>query len=527
MFTSSKMKPAPAPRVPSDDVLPVHPIDGSTVIRNMTMGTGFRFNQVLDCDMIHGALVRLLKIGDWKRLGGRLRLMESDKGKVEIHIPQDFTAERPAVRYTHIHYDAKIDQHPLGSRFPHPTIGGGPAVLPATDGFMDLLEPDSTLHTFEDYLNGDHPQISLHCVTFRDATLITMKSPHTMTDAMGRHALIQNWSRTLAGREYDVPKLAGSREDVVTRVADLGTSNQSSAVDKIKVAGHNPLSGPGFLYFIGRVLWDRFRGDKAVMRTVYLPAKTMQILKNQARSHITESSAPDTGDRSVSPYVSEGDILTAWTSKMTFSTYPKTSTQDVSVVNAIDLRARVPQVFAKKNPTPHDPVWVQNLIILAYTHISVKSLLAEPLGNLALQIRTSVQKQATWQSLARYCHYVLNRLYQGKLMPLFVKPTSLMFTASNWHCAKLFEVTDFSPAVEKDCTQDHLNGEIDWPKEAKPGKPVSVLPLTFAGTREMKNNWLIGGRDAGGGYWIQGYLTDATWANVEKELERLKALEKD
>jgi hypothetical protein len=33
-----------------------------------------RFNDVLDADKLHASLSRLLEIGDWKKVGGRLKL---------------------------------------------------------------------------------------------------------------------------------------------------------------------------------------------------------------------------------------------------------------------------------------------------------------------------------------------------------------------------------------------------------------------------------------------------------------------
>lgn len=61
------------PRVQSDDVYPVHMLDDTTTLRGIVMAWTMRVDDVLDPEKLHGALVRLLEIGDWKKLGGRLR----------------------------------------------------------------------------------------------------------------------------------------------------------------------------------------------------------------------------------------------------------------------------------------------------------------------------------------------------------------------------------------------------------------------------------------------------------------------
>lgn len=57
-----------------DHVYPVHMLDDSTTLRGIVMTWTLCFNDVLDADRLHTALSKLLSIGDWKKLGGRLRL---------------------------------------------------------------------------------------------------------------------------------------------------------------------------------------------------------------------------------------------------------------------------------------------------------------------------------------------------------------------------------------------------------------------------------------------------------------------
>lgn len=56
-----------------DDIYPVHMLDDTEGTRNYMVGQTFKFNDVLDAEKLHASLSRLLEIGDWRKLGGRLR----------------------------------------------------------------------------------------------------------------------------------------------------------------------------------------------------------------------------------------------------------------------------------------------------------------------------------------------------------------------------------------------------------------------------------------------------------------------
>jgi hypothetical protein len=57
-----------------DEVFPVHYFDDTAEHRSMVMCWTLRFDDILDADALHTSLVKLLDIGDWRKLGGRLRL---------------------------------------------------------------------------------------------------------------------------------------------------------------------------------------------------------------------------------------------------------------------------------------------------------------------------------------------------------------------------------------------------------------------------------------------------------------------
>jgi hypothetical protein len=66
-----KPRQLPAQAFPEDDIYPLHLQDYN--FRRLLMVSTMRFDDVLDAEKLHNALSQLLKIGDWRKLGGRLR----------------------------------------------------------------------------------------------------------------------------------------------------------------------------------------------------------------------------------------------------------------------------------------------------------------------------------------------------------------------------------------------------------------------------------------------------------------------
>lgn len=55
-----------------EDVYPLHALDDIKPNRTFVSWV-MRFNDVLDANLLNNALSRLLEIGDWRKLGGRLK----------------------------------------------------------------------------------------------------------------------------------------------------------------------------------------------------------------------------------------------------------------------------------------------------------------------------------------------------------------------------------------------------------------------------------------------------------------------
>ena len=65
------------PRVATDEVIPSFEMDDLAVARQVVISTTFRFDAVLEPETLRASLARLLETGNWRKLGGRMRLSVS------------------------------------------------------------------------------------------------------------------------------------------------------------------------------------------------------------------------------------------------------------------------------------------------------------------------------------------------------------------------------------------------------------------------------------------------------------------
>ncbi|KAL5001377.1 hypothetical protein BDV10DRAFT_182610 [Aspergillus recurvatus] len=207
--------------------------DDTKTPRNIVVTWTLRFNDVLDADKLHASLSRLLGIGDWRKLGGRLRLKEN--GHLEIHVPQPFTEDRPPVSYSHQTLAVDIEDHPLAKSLPKATEV--PSIQPGPESFRAFAAPHDAPATLEDFIYEDKPQLSLFITSFNNATLVALSWPYTLMDVMGQQALLHEWSLVLAGRESEVPPMLGAREDVLCAAADTAVEKEEFKLGKMRLNG--------------------------------------------------------------------------------------------------------------------------------------------------------------------------------------------------------------------------------------------------------------------------------------------------
>lgn len=80
-----------SPTMETDEVFPLTLIDNLAPARNTVLSESLRFDQVLDAAKLRDGLTELIhKHGDWRKLGGRLRLRVGSHGCIHT-FPLIFT----------------------------------------------------------------------------------------------------------------------------------------------------------------------------------------------------------------------------------------------------------------------------------------------------------------------------------------------------------------------------------------------------------------------------------------------------
>ncbi|KAJ4251543.1 hypothetical protein NW762_011533 [Fusarium torreyae] len=484
---------------PTDTVLPVYYFDDTPLLRNCVECWTLRFHDPLDAEMLRESLSRVLVRPGWRKLGGRIRM--SKKEKLEIHVPEAFTPERPALGFHHDVFDVSIDEHPLASTLPQPTPGRLSLQAKRSE-FASLGVPAGTPLSIGDYIKSDHPQLTLHVVSFTDATLVSLCWPHIAVDAMSLRDLGVAWSLVLAGRESGIPPMLSAGEDPMARAGyDLAFTKPHVLENQVIKGWRMWLFA---IYYIFELLWWRTIESRAV----FLPRKNVQKLRDQALASLTSTSSPP-------PFISEGDVVAAWLTVMVSSAvFPKGTNRSFRVGNAYDLRGRAPSLF------PDDKgAYVQNAVFPTWTSILARSMNSDDaLGIVALAIRNSIIQQTTEAMIHAQARLTREFLEYSGIPPMYGDASAFTCHFTNWSKANFFEAVNFEPAIiskssnRNDAKSSARNDE--W-EPAAPGHPVYYHIIGVSPNNMLSRNASIISRTPGGDYWINGNYPPEVWKLIE------------
>ncbi|KAK2049421.1 hypothetical protein LZ31DRAFT_457166 [Colletotrichum somersetense] len=430
----------PAPRQPervaTDIVIQLSALDSSWMMRMMIMSWSMCFHDVLDPEMLHSSLSELLTVGNWRKLGGRPRLGEN--GKLELHIPEAFSPSRPAVHFTTEPNPSSVMSHPLASTIPSifsrsTNDMSRPCILDTPSTLTSILAGPEAPMTFSDYTTSDRPLLSLHVITFNDATFVTLTYPHSITDEMGRKELVENWCRVLEGKKEDVKPLADPTFDPMAKIARSEKQRYSEPF----LWEHKRLRGLGKLRFTLNLLWYLI-ANRIRQRHLFIPAATLRSLRQRAEADISQS--PEAATR-----LSDSDILTAWLVRLACSHISESSpAKPIAVSTALDLRGRL-----HEEDMPTDMAYVSNLMAYNWTSTTALSFLQGPFGKAAALIRDSVRSQLTDAQVYASTRLTYNAVAESGSTYQFTEPSGFVVSVSNVSKARFHELIDFSPAIVK------------------------------------------------------------------------------
>lgn len=385
--------------------------------------------------------------------------------------------------------------HPLARLLPKAT--DGPSIQSSPPDYRLFAAREGAPVTLEDFIYQDIPQLSLHITSFNDATLVALSWPHTLMDVMGQQALLQGWALVLANRIPEVPPFLGAREDAICVAADAPVEHK----EEFKL-GRQKLKGWGMLVFGLRFAWDLLWNKVVETRTVFLPKRLVAELHGQAQNDLA---CEDGGEEK--PFISEGDVLTAWAVHAVASSLPQP--RPITVLHAVNARFRLSSLIQASG------IYVQNMAVAAFAFLS-SDLTVGPLGLIALANRRHLVEQSTEaQILASLREMRMESKSGSDPAVLCGDPTALLMPFTNWTRADFFKVADFSPAIVR-------RGESGVSRSNPPGTMVFHHAQSMRQSPAVRNVVVVLGKDHGGNYWLTGILLPSAWAKIEEDLNGRK-----
>ncbi|KAK1675428.1 hypothetical protein BDP55DRAFT_552412 [Colletotrichum godetiae] len=475
-------------------------------MRMMIMSWSMCFHDVLDPAMLHASLSELLTIGNWKKLGGRSRLTKL--GKLELHIPQSFTPSRPAIHFTTEPNPSSLTTHPLSSTIPSPS--NHPIILDTPSTLTPLLAGPEAPKTFKDYTTTDRPLLTLHIITFSDATFVTITYPHSITDGMGRRDLVENWCRVLAGRRDLVTPLADPSFDPMANIAKTDTQRY----DEPFLWEHKRLTGWGKVRFTLGLLWYLLT-NRIHQRNIFIPATSLKRLRERAEADI---SPPADSEPTTTGRLSDGDILTAYLVRLACSHIPSSSpTKPISISTALDLRGRL-----HEDDLPPGEAHVSNLVAYNWTNTTASGLLHAPFGKAVALIRNSVRSQLTDAQVYASTRLTYNAVAESGSTNQFTEPNGFVVSVSNVGKARFHEVIDFSPAIVESKERPGGDASVEEEGERKTPRGMIVWQCNTPRMSLLPPCLIyIQGKDHGGNYLVQMVVSERTWRVIEDEVKRV------
>lgn len=380
------------------------------------------------------------------------------------------------------------------------TLEAYPSILDTPENLDPILRgPRAPLH-MDDLIYTDRPNLTLHVISFTDATFVTLTYSHSLMDGVGKREVVTNWSKVLAGRLSDVKPVARFDEDPMARVA-----NQPG--DPF-VHEQMMLRGWGKWYWVFNLLIWMFRNPIRRQRNLFIPAAAFARIRKQAES--TDDELDQSAVKAPPPYLSDGVILTAWLARLACLCIPPNSKRPISISSAVDLRGclQAPDIDPSR-------AYIQNLVAYTWTHLNVVGLVQGPLGRAATAIRTSLKTQLTVPQTKAAARVTYDAVKKDGSVNMFTNRNSFTVSVSSVAKANYLEAIDFSPAIMNPSgTRIRLSSETVTPC----GMPIWQFSTPHC---SFKPPCLIvvQGKDREGNYWVQLVLAAAVWNKVEQEIK--------
>lgn len=238
--------------------------------------------------------------------------------------------------FEHVDHGAlAVEDHPAGSCIPNAPRNGRPAIVGDPDKLSELIYGQETPRYLDDYIYTDRPQLGLRVVSFKNSTIVVLHWIHLSFDAMAKKSLLNAWMLMLQGREDEIPEPLAPDDYILEHCGKKPTEPH--------VLAEYHMSKPGLVWWVLQNCYNLVV-KKQEHRMVCVPAAYITKLREKA---LAELAAQAPSEKWEAPFLSEGDVLLAWTTRLAIANLPENSETPVSSHSLVHILEAIQHSFTK------------------------------------------------------------------------------------------------------------------------------------------------------------------------------------
>lgn len=222
--------------------------------------------------------------------------------------------------------------HPAASKIPRPS--NRPAVLSDPDDLEDLAwEAGYQPGGIGDYLTSDRPVLGLRVNSFTDKTVVVLQWQHVAFDALGMQYVVEGWSSMLWGKADEIPTPCGFDTDPFDALAKGSRPITEQHVLSDRRVGLGGMLQWGLGYGVDMLVRAKEN------RMVCVPETYWRAQFDKALEEL-RSEAIEKGEDVSKVFLTENDVLTAWTIRCIVNSAGMNSDRTVGSIPATMIPSR-------------------------------------------------------------------------------------------------------------------------------------------------------------------------------------------
>ncbi|KAF2995038.1 hypothetical protein E8E13_000637 [Curvularia kusanoi] len=475
--------------VTGDKVLPLRLGDSSEVLPKISLDFTLCFDDVLDVDKLRSSLEHVAQVGHWGQIGARYK--KNSKGKLEVHLPQQFDEGRPAVAWSHDNRQESINDNKIARNLPGRVGVSQPTLYKDASEYNSLVVSQDRPKKMSQWIETDHPALSVHITSFTDATLISLSWNHVLFDALGRQSLLDAWQAALNGRDQDIPACIAPEEDPIARLAE-GADPREHYLYSLA------LTGVWFALFVIGYIYELVMHSKESGRMVRFPKAWVDELRKDAIADLRAKGVAEDD-----AFLSHGDVLLSFWCKTCLAAQRLWPSQPVHVMNVMNIRG-----VARDLPLPGKTAYIGNAASSSDTLLTMAEIDNFTVGELAARVRADLKKSRTLEQVKAKVAWDIENHVTGRQSAPPGPWNQHLFSWSNWSRAKFYNI-DFSSAVIK-------SGLSAKDRASLVGQPSLILVSGHTDGINLRNAGPLIGQDANGDWWLDWHMRAEAWNEIEK-----------